>query len=107
MRTTVISLLGAASVLILSTLSANAGCPSVCQQKCANAVAAGREPSQAACVSKWSRLNARGKVELTGADGRRVTVNRAHNYDECIRFGNGLGYTMEERRSYCARTFGR
>lgn len=42
---------------------------------------------------------------LPNAAGQRVQVRRAHNYAECIKFGNSLGYTMDQRVAYCHQHF--
>jgi hypothetical protein len=42
---------------------------------------------------------------LPNAAGQQVKVRRAHNYAECIKFGNSLGYTMDQRVAYCRQHF--
>jgi len=42
---------------------------------------------------------------IQNAAGQKVKVRRAHNYAECIKFGNSLGYTMDQRVSYCHQHF--
>jgi hypothetical protein len=44
-------------------------------------------------------------VTIRNAAGQQVKVRRAHNYAECIKFGNTLGYTMDQRVSYCHQHF--
>jgi hypothetical protein len=93
-----------ALLLCMPTL-ASAACGDSCKQKCANAVSQGREPTQAACERKWSALNANQQTQITNAAGQTVTTRRAHNYAECIKFGNSLGYSMDQRISYCHQHF--
>jgi hypothetical protein len=92
-------------LLLCTPTLASAACGDTCKEKCASAVSQGREPTQAACEKKWSALNAKQQTELTNAAGQRVTVRRAHNYAECIKFGDSLGYTMDRRISYCRQNF--
>ena len=100
-----IIMVAAFGLLVCAPTSASAACGASCKAKCASAVSQGREPTQTACEQKWSALNGKQETELTNAAGQRVTVRRAHNYAECIKFGNSLGYTMDQRISYCHQHF--
>lgn len=95
----------AAALLTFAATPASAGCDAVCRSKCnANWQQYGHA-SAGACIATWSALNAQGKVRLKNVSGTYVTVKKANNYGECIRFGGGLGYTMERRQAYCKERF--